>query len=176
MTRLSFRFNFYLAATAAFVLAGCSTTRDPSDNLTTLLRVHLESQPDQMVPPKAIAVYRENPLTISIESLYLISEDNVVSAKVVEEMGTYAIQIQFDQWAIPLLDHNSSSWQGRRIAIQAQWGPKHEHTRWLAAPKMNRHISDGTITFTPDASLEETRDIVIGLNNDARKVAKPLAW
>jgi hypothetical protein len=175
--RCSNRFHFLLAAVAALLLAGCATSRDPNDKLSTRLRLHLEAQPNQMVPPKAITVYRENPQPISVESLYLLTEDNVVSAKVVDQMGTFAIQITFDQWAIPLLDHNSSSWQGRRLAIQAQWGSKKDkETRWLAAPRLTQHITDGTIVFTPDATLEEAHEIVVGLNNDARKTRKQLEW
>jgi len=182
MTISTGRFNFYLMATMAALLTGCATAKDPNDKLSTLLRVHMESQPNQMIPPRKIAVNRSNPVMIDIESLYMITEENVVEARVVDEMGTYAIQIQFNKWAIPMLEHSSSSWQGRRLAIQAQWGlkykwgPKYDHTRWLAAPKMNRKIIDGTVTFTPDATREEAYEIVTGLNNNARKVKKQLDW
>jgi hypothetical protein len=175
-------FNFYLILAMTVLLAGCASTKDPTDKYATMLRMHLESQPNQMIPPRTIAVYRSDPLVVQIESLHLVTEENVVEARVVDQHGTYAIQIQFDQWAIPLLEHNSSSWQGRRLAIQAQWGPdykwgrNYEHTRWLAAPKMNRKITDGTVTFTPDATREETYEIVAGLNNQARKVKKQLEW
>lgn len=175
-------FNFYLIAGVAVLLAGCASTKDPTDKLSTLLRVHLESQPSQMIPPRQIAVYRSSPLMVQIESLHLLTEENVVSARMVDQMGTYAMQIEFDEWAIPLLEHNSSSFQGRRLAIQAQWGPEYkwgrtyEHTRWLGAPKMKRRIVDGTLTFTPDATLEECYTIVAGLNNNARKVKKDLEW
>ena len=172
--------NLYLLALPAMLLAlllsGCASTKDPNDQLSTLLRVHLESQPNQMIPPRKIAVYRANPLMIEIESLYLLTEENVVSARVLDQMGTYAMEIVFDQWAIPLLEHNSSSFQGRRLAIQAQWGPKHETTRWLAAPKMNRRIVKGTFVFTPDATLEESYQIVTGLNNNTRKAENELKW
>ena len=153
-------FNLYLTALLAVWTAGCASTRDPNDKLSTLLRVHLEAQPHQMIPSRKVSVYRANPVLVSVESLYLLTEENVVSARVVDEMGTYAIEIQFNEWAIPLLDYNSSSWQGRRLAIQAQWGPKQETTRWLAAPKMDRKIIKGTVTFTPDATPEECYQIV----------------
>jgi hypothetical protein len=169
-------FNFYLMTMLAVWLAGCATTKDPADKYSTMLRVHLEAQPHQMIPPRKIAVYRSDPLMVEIESLHLITEDNVVSARVVDQMGTYALEIQFDQWAIPLLEHNSSSFQGRRLAIQAQWGPKHEITRWLAAPRMTRRIVNGTFVFTPDATLDESYEIVNGLNNNARKTKKQLEW
>lgn len=175
-------FNFYLTLAVTVLLSGCASTKDPTDKLVTMLRVHMEAQPNQAIPPKTIAVNRSNPVTVQVETLYMITEENVVEARVVDQHGTYAIQIEFDQWAIPMLEHNSSSWQGRRIAIQAQWGPdytwgrKYEHTRWLAAPKMNRKITEGTLTFTPDATREEAYEIVAGLNNGARKTKSQLEW
>lgn len=169
-------FNLYLILGLAVLGSGCASTKDPNDKLSTLLRVHLEAEPRQMIPPRTIAVYRSSPVMIEIESLYLLTEENVVGAKVVDQMGTYALEIQFDQWAVPLLEHNSSSHQGRRLAIQAQWGPKQEHTRWLAAPRMNTRIVNGRVTFTPDATLEECYQIVTGLNNNVRKVRRQLQW
>ncbi len=170
------RFNLYFTAALAVWLTGCASTKDPNDKLFTQLRVYLEAQPHQMIPPRTITVNRAHPVSIEIESLYLLTDENVVSAKVVDQMGTYALQIKFDEWAIPLLEHNSSSYQGRRLAIQAQWGPKQEYARWLGAPRMTRRIIDGTVTFTPDASLEECHQIVVGLNNNVRKVKKQLEW
>lgn len=169
-------FNFYFMAVLATLLAGCASTKDPNDKLSTVLRVYLEAQPHQMIPPRTIVIGRSTPVPIEIESLYLLTEENVVSARVVDQNGTYALQIKFDQWAIPLLEYNSSSHQGRRLAIEAQWGPDQEYTRWLAAPRLTKRIVNGTITFTPDASLEECYQIVAGLNNNARKVKKQLQW
>jgi hypothetical protein len=170
------RFNLYFVVGLAALLAGCATSKDPNDKLSTLLRVHLEVVPHQIIPKQTIALPRSHPVPIQVESLYLLTEDNVVRARVVNQMGAHAIEIQFDRWAIPLLEHNSSSYQGRRLAIQAQWGPDMEFTRWLAAPKMNRRIIDGLFTFTPDASLEESYQIVAGLNNNAHKTKKQLEW
>jgi hypothetical protein len=169
-------FNLYLLPVLAVLLAGCASTKDPNDKLTTLLRVHLEAMPHGAVGTETIALPRSNPMPVKIESLYLLTEEHVVQARVLEHLGTYSLEIQFNQWAIPLLEHNSSSNQGRRLAIQAQWGPKQEYGRWLAAPRMNKRIVNGTITFTPDASPEECHQIVTGLNNNARKVKSELTW
>lgn len=169
-------FNFYLTAALGLLLAGCASTKDPNDKLSTLLRVHLEAQPHQVIPVRKIIVYRDDPLAVEVESLYLITDENVISARVVDVRGTTALEIKFDRWAIPLLEHNSSSFQGRRLAIEAQWGVEQGYTRWLAAPRMSQRITDGTITFEPDATLEECYEIVTGLNNNVRKVKKQLEW
>jgi len=169
-------FNLYLITVLSIFFVGCASTKNPEDKLTTLLRVHLELLPHQVIAKQTIALPRSNPVTLQIESLYLLTEENVVKARVVQQMGTHSLEIQFDNWAIPLLEHNSSSNQGRRLAIQAQWGPEQEFTRWLGAPRMNKRIINGTITFTPDASLEECYQIVAGLNNNARKPKSQLEW
>ncbi|MCU0789209.1 MAG: hypothetical protein MUC91_13670 [Verrucomicrobia bacterium] len=148
----------------------------PALAMLTLLRVQLEAMPHGAVGTQTIYVPRSQPIPVTVETLYLLTEENVVQARMVQQFGTYAMEIQFNQWAIPLLEHNSSSHQGRRLAIQAQWGPKKEYARWLAAPKMSKRIINGTITFTPDATLEECQQIVAGLNNNARKVKSELTW
>lgn len=176
MGRAARRFNLYLAVALALLVAGCASTKDPNDKLSTLMRFYLESPPHSALPTMTVKVNRDNPLTLEVQSLPLLDESQVVEAKMVEKMGLYAIRIKFNQWAQPLLDYNSSSHQGLRLAIEAQFGPKQETTRWLAAPKLTRHITDGTLTFTPDATREECFQIVTGLNNDARKAKKRLNW
>ena len=41
--------------------------------------------------------------------------------------------------------------------------------RWLAAPLIRQRISDGTLSFSPDASREEMERLVFGLNEALRK-------
>jgi hypothetical protein len=169
-------FNLYLVVLLGWLGAGCAHTKDPNDKLSTLLRVHLEATAQTAITKQKVYVYRAAPVEVEIETLYLLTEEHVVSSRVVEEMGTYALEITFNQWAIPLLTHNSSSYQGRRIAIQAQFGPKQETVRWIAAPRLREVIDDGVVRFTPDATREEAYQIAVGLNNNARKVRKPLEW
>ena len=56
----------------------------------------------------------------------------------------------------------------RHYAIFAQWGEKGVNTRWLAAPLITYRITDGVLSFTPDATKEECEEIVMGLRNVAR--------
>ena len=44
--------------------------------------------------------------------------------------------------------------------------------RWLAAPMINKRISDGNYVFTPDATREEAERIVRGVNNVIKSIAK----
>ena len=68
------------------------------------------------------------------------------------------------------LEQFTAQYPGRRFAIAAQFGEKELEMRWLAAPILNRRITDGILAFTPDASREEAELIVRGLNNTAIKL------
>ena len=83
-------------------------------------------------------------------------------------MGSFAIALQFDRRGTWLLEQYTVSGKGRRAAIFSQFSD----TRWLAAPILNRNITDGRFVFTPDATRAEAERIVRGLNNVAKVVKK----
>ncbi len=94
---------------------------------------------------------------------------NVESAKVVDTLGGgFAIQVKLDWEGAQLLDGVTTGHQGRHIVVFSDFGQK----RWLAAPVISKRISDGVLTFTPDATREETERIVRGLNNVVKKEKK----
>lgn len=158
------------------MLMGCKTPKDPNEKLATLMQVYLESNEVTALPSRTAQVYRAAPVDIEIETMPLLTEENVVDAKVIDQMGTYALMIEFDNRGKWLLEYQSSSFQGRRLVIAAQFGEKQEQERWLGAPALNRKVANGRIIFTPDATLEECYQIVAGLNNLARKAPARLDW
>ena len=81
-------------------------------------------------------------------------------------MGGFSIVLRFDFHGKLALEHASTAYKGNRIAIHAQFPER----RWLAAPRVSTRITDGVITFTPDATREEAELIVQGLNNVAVKL------
>jgi hypothetical protein len=87
---------------------------------------------------------------------------------VIEALGSFQIMVQFDRRGTWLLEQYTTAHRGRRIGIFSQFGD----ARWLAAPMMNKRISDGVLVFTPDASREEADRIVLGLNNVAKEAQK----
>jgi len=93
----------------------------------------------------------------------------VQQAVLVDWQGTFDIQVKFDWHGTLVLDNVTTSNPGRRIAVFSQFG---KEGRWLAAPRPERRISDGTLTFTPDATREEAERIVRGINNLAAKIKK----
>jgi hypothetical protein len=75
-----------------------------------------------------------------------------------------------------LLQQYSATYSGKRYVVFSQFGVKAKETRWLAAPRFNRLVSDGILQFTPDASREEADEIAKGLNNLAKKNESNDKW
>ncbi|MCX6895112.1 MAG: hypothetical protein NTZ16_06370 [Verrucomicrobia bacterium] len=113
-------------------------------------------------------IYRATPVYVNIETSPFLDERDIDKAAVVDWMGGFAIQLDFNAHGKLMLENTTRLNPGRRIAILCEFG----ETRWLAAPLIARPISNGQLVFTPDATREEAERIVRGLNNDAEKIRK----
>jgi len=167
------RFNLYLLVTlAAVTVWGCqsSPAEKKSKKLLSTLRLHAEGSRDGTKTTEMVPIYRQNPVMVRVEKLHFMDEGHVASAKVIDVMGGFALQIQFDHRGIGLLEEYTTVNRPRRIAICSQFGKEFKQQRWLAAPVASRRITDGVLTFTPDATREEAEEIAQGLNNVAKKV------
>ncbi len=168
------RFNIYFPLVLAVVLsAGCKSPEGKRDSALTSLRVHGETKKDASDRSTSATVFRANPIKVQIDRNPLLTEYHVKEAKMVEVMGGFAIQIQFDRKGSWLLEEYTTANRGRRVVIFSQFvappAVEPNEERWLAAPKIGQPIKDGLLIFTPDASEEEARQIVKGLNNAAKK-------
>jgi preprotein translocase subunit SecD len=160
------RFNIYLCLLAAGVLVtGCHTAKHEKQKQLTLLRIHLEVTATPMDFSTSVPVYREKPVMINVDKEPFLTEADVASAKVVEDRGGFALQIEFDHSGTMLLEEYTTANTGRRMAVFAQFGKTKEESRWLAAPLIARRITNGRLIFTPDATREEVERIALGLNN-----------
>ena len=168
------RFNTYLLVTltaAAVAVCGCQSTGDKKPkNLLSTLRLHVEAGLDGTKASESVPVYREKPVWVNVEKLPFLTEANVASASVIDGVGGFALSIQFDHDGIVLLEGCTAANRGRRMAVFSQFGKEIKDYRWLAAPLINRRISDGILVFTPDATREEAEEIALGLNNVSKKV------
>jgi hypothetical protein len=148
---------------------GCKTTQNkPSSKEASTLRLHLEVNPDGTPHTMSVPVFREKPSKVSVYREPFLTEGDIEEAAVADGIGGFAVKIQFNRHGAWLLENTTTSYRGRRIAVESEFGQK----RWLAAPIIARRISDGLFLFTPDASREETERIVRGLNNVARQLKK----
>jgi preprotein translocase subunit SecD len=181
MTARCKAFNIYLfLSLTALLFSACQTEKQTTDKtspkkpndkkLAAVLRLHLETRADSSPHKETVSILRDNPVQVTIQKSPFLNEANVAAAKVVDAIGGFAISLKFDRRGRWLLEQYSSANSGRRFAIYVQFGEKMKESRWLAAPLIQRRISDGVLTFTPDATHEEAEQIVKGLTNVAKKV------
>ena len=138
----------------------------------TFLRVHMTEKPDGTGRNALITVYRAKPITISVHKAQFLDEANIEKAEVIDDMGGFAIKLQFDRRGAMQLANTSSAYKGQQIAIVSWFGDGPDKLRWLAAPYMTRPIENGILTFTPDCTREEAERICLGLNNTAKQIEK----
>ena len=159
-------FNLYLAALV--LLCGCQTDK-PKENFSAL-RIHLETAPaTQSTQP--VSFLRSDPVTVNIANDPILTEANVVAAKVIGVPGGFAVEVRLDESGTWTLENYSSSNPGKHLVIFGQWGEKLAEGRWLAAPQITHRMANGVLSFTPDMSPEEASQFVLGLNNNAKKIA-----
>ncbi len=167
------RFNIYFALAAAIALmcGGCRTEK-PDEKTVGILRIHLETVPGTTEISTAVSVLRSDPLAVTIGHDPVLTEANIIAARVIDVPGGFAFEIRFDGTGTWMLEQYSAANPGKHLVIFGQWGNKVEDGRWLAAPLISHRIGDGVLAFTPDATREEADQLVLGLNNIAKKNQK----
>lgn len=137
-----------------------------------ILRVHLESETTAAGSNKTVSVMREQPVSISISSDPILTEADVIGARLLDTGGgAFVIEIKLEETAGWRLEQYTAGNPGKHLVIFAQWSENKADGRWLAAPLISRRMAGDTLTFTPDASREEARKLVDGLNFVAKKNA-----
>src|SRR5690242_3999724 len=166
------RFNLYLLllAVAWLPVTGCKTGK--SDKHVAALRIYMESQAQVTGSGETVSVLRVEPVLMKIGGEPMLTEANVTAAALIETPGGYAVEVKFDETGMWILEQYTSANPGRHLVIFGQWSDKAKDSRWLAAPIITRRIAIGVLSFTPDASRQEALQLVTGLNNMAKKIAK----
>lgn len=168
--RLGFK-SIFTAVAFALVAAGCSSSEKEKKKEYTAIRFHAETIGDstQGIP---VTVLRSAPITLRVEADAAADERDIVSARLDDVLGGYAITVNFTTHGRMVMEMASVSRLGLRLAVKATWtiGPGQTATRWLAAPVMNQGLSSGAFSFSPDCTREEALQIVRGINNVAVKL------
>lgn len=169
------RFNIYLlAAVALAVVCGCQSAEKKQKKQSAIFRLHIESRPDQTQRTLEVPVYREDPIKVNIERRPFVTEEMVKEAKVLDAVGGFALQIQFDRSGRNLLEQYTAGNINKHLVVFSEFtsltNVDVQVTRWLAAPVITGRISDGILTFTPDADRAEAEHLADGLNNVAKKL------
>jgi len=169
------RFNVILVLVLAIgALAGCHTAEatKKKEPLSTF-EVFLETRRDPN-QSQTVKVGRERPIAFSVEKAPFVSEKFVKEAKVISEVGGFALQVQLDRQGSWLLEQYTTANHGKHLVIFSQFStPPYEKLnegRWLAAPKISLNITNGLLSFTADVSREEADQIVVGLNHVAKHI------
>jgi len=164
------RFNLYLLAlTLALLATGCTLLQHKPKE-TAALRIHIESEASSAGTGHNISVLRAQPVSISIIDEPIITEANVISARLIDAAdGSFSLEIKLNQSGSWALEQYTSINPGKHLVIFGQWSSKVSDGRWLAAPLIFRRMAGGTLVFTPDASHEEIEKFVEGLNRIAKK-------
>ena len=158
---------FWACALAALFL-GCKTTEEKkAAKEETILKLHLEKTKDNSADQVEVPVYRQRPVTLNIDTKEFLNNMDVVEASVVDVQGGFGIRLVFDDHGKRVLENLTARNIGFHIVVNAAWPPEN---RWLAAPRITRRLSDGTLVFTPDATREETERIVRGVNNLSKRI------
>ena len=168
-------FNLYLLLPLAVMLAaaaGCkSDKKDTGDKHLASLRIHVENRAQLPGEGKTISVIRSNPVLVTINTEPVLTENNILKATLLDSPVGYAVQIQFDEMGTLQYEQYTAAYQGKHLVIFGQWSEETTNSRWLAAPLITGRVRDGVLASTPDASHEEAKQLVLGLNNMAKKIA-----
>jgi preprotein translocase subunit SecD len=166
-------FNFYLAGLLALGLAaGCQSEKSRQKKVLAALRLHQEIHNDPTGHTETVVVHRDPEVKMKIDKEAFLTGMAVQEAKVMDVLGGFALRLQFDRQGTWLLEQYTAATRGRHIAIFTQFvnpgEKKLNKGRWLAAPLISNIITNGQLTFTPDATKPEAEQIARGLNNVAR--------
>lgn len=160
------RFNTNLTlATALALLCGCLTERPKQP--TSALRVHIQAHSGMLDTSKSVSVLRSDPVLVNIAQQPILTEANIIAAKLVEAPGGYAVEVHFDETGTWILEQYTAANTGGHLVIFGQWGEKLADGRWLAAPLIPHRIGNGVLAFTPDMSRPEAEQFVLGLTHVA---------
>ena len=171
------RFNLYLVFVLVLPLCGCEFFKNEFGKKKAekagAIRIHIESPVSVPGKSRTISLLRSSPMAVTIEEDPVLTEANLLAAELVETPGSYAVHVRFDETGGWALEQATARNPGKHLVIFGQWGETKEQGRFLAAPVINRRIGSGELTFSPDASREETQQMVDGLNNLARILHTP---
>lgn len=172
MKRGAWFFNLYVLCVLALVVAGCASSgKGKRSKEMALLSLHLEENPDGTPRNQIVYVSREHRVPVSVQVTPFLDQRSLTKAILTEELGGFAIALQFERHGTWALEQMTTSYKDARLAVLCRWtNGKERDTRWLAAPRIEQAVTNGVFIFTPDATRQEAELIVRGLNNVAVQI------
>ena len=156
-------FNIILVMAAAGFTSGCKTSlkkRLKKEEISTL-ECYLETHKGLGPRSKEVSIGRTNPVRFLIEAGPVVQQHNVLKAELWDTKdGGIAIRCELDRWGRASLRNVSLLHRGKRLAVHSNF----PEGRWLDAIPIESSMADGVLIIYPDASEEEAKRIVSGLN------------
>ncbi|MGH7978429.1 MAG: hypothetical protein ACREE6_03580 [Limisphaerales bacterium] len=167
------QFNLFLLLAALLpLLGGCGSLRH-KDEPVSALAVYVSVAPDTSTAFKGatetVSVLRSDPVQVTVDKQPILTEGNVVAAKIIDTPAAPGIELRFDAMGTVILEQYSATNPGGHFVIYGEWGKDLKERRWLMAPLITSRIQDGILSFTPDMSRDEAAQFVLGLNNIAKR-------
>ena len=146
---------------------GCQSIgkKEPGENYS-LIALYMEQNNDGTKYSKKMAVYRADPIIFYVNSEPFLDTADLEQATLMEAIGGFAIQFQFNRHGTAVLESFTTSNKGKRMAIFCQF----TEPRVLAAPMITNRNATGIIRFTPDCSREEAERIINGLTSAIKEI------
>lgn len=166
----TFRFNLFLSLAALLpLLGGCASMGHKKEPLSAMA-IYVSVAPGAMSTggTETVSVLRSDPVQVTIDKEPVLTEQNVLAAKLIDTPDAPAIDLQFDPMGTVVLEQYSATNPGGHFVIFGKWGKDLKNSRWLMAPLITTRIHDGVLSFTPDMSRDEAVQFVQGLNNVAK--------
>ena len=160
-----FRTDIKLYLIALSILASaCQSTKNKD---ASTLSLHLEINRRGDAKSKAVPIYRAAPVMVNVQQNPFLDNAYLLQASIVDRVdGGFVVSLKFDRHGTLVLNTISTAYRGQRMAIYGDFGEQ----RWLAAPVIRYRITNGVVTFTPDASRAEAERLVQGLNKIAEEL------
>ncbi|HVV73744.1 MAG TPA: hypothetical protein VHI52_19925, partial [Verrucomicrobiae bacterium] len=116
------RFNTYLALLLlAGAFCGCQSGKSSRKHPLSTFRLYQEMKADPLGRTEEVSVFRDHPVTMTIEKAPFLTEANIQSAKVVNDLGGFALSVQFDRQGSWLLEQYTSASRGKHILVFSQF-------------------------------------------------------
>ncbi|MGE3308597.1 MAG: hypothetical protein AB7O66_01410 [Limisphaerales bacterium] len=133
------------------------------------IRVYLETKHDIEERSLPAVVGRSSPMKFMVEKLPILNEVHVESARLLDQRGSFQVQIKFNSLGSRILESYTAAAAGRHLLIMTEID---DEGRWIAAPLIRRRLGDGKLVFSPDATREQMDLLVRGLNELVEKNRK----
>lgn len=143
--------------------------KEKKPKLNKSIRVYVETKHDIEERSLPAVVGRSSPMKFMVEKLPILNEVHVESAALIDQPGSFQVQVKFNSLGSRILESYTAAAAGRHLLIMTEIN---KEGRWIAAPLIRRRLGDGKLVFTPDATREDMDLLVRGLNHMVEKNRK----